>query len=95
MPGLTARLCRDNTPSSVCPLIIKSVQLLDIQSKGRSMAYKKRQGICLQDCGSTHGTYVGDNRLQPHVDHVLSNDENITFGVKVTSGTRKSNPILH
>lgn len=44
------------------------------------------KGVCLHDNGSTHGTSVGGRRLQPQIDYTLSNDEIITFGVRVTSG---------
>lgn len=48
------------------------------------------QEVFLRDNGSTHGTSVGDRRLQSKVDYTLTNDETITFGVRVTSGERKS-----
>lgn len=76
--------------NSIYHQLIKSVAFLDLNWKGPSVAYRERQGICLQDCGSTHGTHVGGQRLQPHKDHILSNDETVTFGVRVTSGARKS-----
>lgn len=48
------------------------------------------KGVCLHDNGSTHGTSVGGRRLESQVDYSLSNDEIITFGVRVTSGERKA-----
>lgn len=48
------------------------------------------KGVCLQDNGSTHGTSVGGRHLPPQENYTLSNDEIITFGVRVTSGERKS-----
>ena len=42
--------------------------------------------IMLQDCGSTHGTYVSGHRMQPNEPHALKDWDIITFGAKVTSG---------
>ncbi|KAL8794558.1 MAG: hypothetical protein Q9195_002893 [Heterodermia aff. obscurata] len=42
--------------------------------------------IILQDCGSTHGTFVSGERLTPHKPHVLNETDIITFGSRVMSG---------
>ena len=44
------------------------------------------QVIYLQDCGSTHGTYIDKKRLEAGVDYALADGEVITFGQRVTSG---------
>lgn len=44
------------------------------------------QVIYLQDCGSTHGTYIDKKRLEAGVEYVLADGEVITFGQRVTSG---------
>ena len=50
------------------------------------MCLQWRQRIILQDCGSTHGTYVSGDRLLPHKPHTLNESDVITFGSQVTSG---------
>lgn len=42
--------------------------------------------IYLQDCGSTHGTYIDKRRLEADVEFALADGEVITFGQRVTSG---------
>ena len=44
------------------------------------------QQIYLQDCGSTHGTYIDKRRLETGVDTAVVNGVIITFGQRVTSG---------
>ena len=44
------------------------------------------QQIYLQDCGSTHGTYIDKRRLEPGVEFAVADGEVITFGQRVTSG---------
>lgn len=44
------------------------------------------QVIYLQDCGSTHGTYMDKKRLEAGVEYALTEGEIITFGQRVTSG---------
>ena len=44
------------------------------------------QVIYLQDCGSTHGTYIDKKRLEAGVEYALTEGEIITFGQRVTSG---------
>lgn len=46
------------------------------------------QRVLLRDNGSTHGTCVGNLNLKPNEDHSLTNDEVISFGVRVTVGER-------
>lgn len=44
------------------------------------------QEIYLQDCGSTHGTYIDKQRLEAGVEFAVVDGEVITFGQRVTSG---------
>lgn len=44
------------------------------------------QEIYLQDCGSTHGTFMDKKRLEPGVEFTVGDGEVITFGQRVTSG---------
>ncbi|KAM0804909.1 hypothetical protein BDR22DRAFT_916153 [Usnea florida] len=44
------------------------------------------QAVYLQDCGSTHGTYIGKQRLEPRVEYAVADGQVITFGQRVTSG---------
>ena len=44
------------------------------------------QAVYLQDCGSTHGTYIGKQRLEPGVEYAVADGQVITFGQRVTSG---------
>ncbi len=44
------------------------------------------QEIYLQDCGSTHGTYINKKRLETGVEFAVAEGEVITFGQRVTSG---------
>ena len=44
------------------------------------------QTLYLQDCGSTHGTYMNDKKLEQGVEHVIRDGVVITFGQRVTSG---------
>ena len=44
------------------------------------------QEIYLQDCGSTHGTYINKKRLEAGVEIAVAQGEIITFGQRVTSG---------
>lgn len=44
------------------------------------------QAVYLQDCGSTHGTYMGKQRLEPGVEYAVADGQVITFGQRVTSG---------
>ena len=46
----------------------------------------REQRIVLQDCGSTHGTFVSGERLSPHKPHGLNESDIITFGSRVMSG---------
>lgn len=52
--------------------------------------YEHTQRAYLQDNNSTHGTYIGNKRLDAHKDYLINNNEVVSFGVRVTSGTRKS-----
>ncbi|MCJ1358156.1 MAG: hypothetical protein MMC33_008154 [Icmadophila ericetorum] len=45
------------------------------------------KSLIVVDCGSTHGTYIGEMRLEKEKRHSLGSGEVITFGTKVTSGT--------
>lgn len=45
-----------------------------------------QQEIYLQDCGSTHGTYIDKQRLEAGVEFAVVDGEVITFGQRVTSG---------
>lgn len=45
-----------------------------------------KQAVYLQDCGSTHGTYIGKERLEPGVEYAVADGQVITFGQRVTSG---------
>lgn len=49
-------------------------------------ASRNQQEIFLQDCGSTHGTYIDKQRLKAGVEFAVADGEVITFGQKVTSG---------
>ena len=40
----------------------------------------------MEDCGSTHGTFLDQRRLEAATPYIVSNGEIITFGQKVTSG---------
>ncbi|MCJ1393285.1 hypothetical protein MMC18_006157 [Xylographa bjoerkii] len=40
----------------------------------------------LKDLQSTHGTFIGSERLDPEVDYPVKNGDTITFGQRVTSG---------
>lgn len=44
------------------------------------------QEIYLQDCGSTHGTYIDKQSLEAGVEFAVADGEVITFGQRVTSG---------
>ena len=44
------------------------------------------QAVYLEDCGSTHGTYIGKQRLEPGVEYAVADGQVITFGQRVTSG---------
>ena len=45
------------------------------------------QRISLEDCGSTHGTFISGLRLQPNEPRALKDWDVIRFGTKITSGT--------
>lgn len=49
-------------------------------------ASRNQQEIYLQDCGSTHGTFMDKKRLEPGVEFTVGDGEVITFGQRVTSG---------
>ena len=51
------------------------------------MTHSRQQSLIVVDCGSTHGTYIGEMRLEKEKRHSLGSGEVITFGTKVTSGT--------
>jgi hypothetical protein len=42
----------------------------------------------LQDQDSTHGTYIGNLRLEAYKNYSINNNDVVTFGVRVTSGAR-------
>ena len=44
------------------------------------------QEIYLQDCGSTHGTFIDKQRLEAGAEFAVADGEVITFGQRVTSG---------
>lgn len=48
------------------------------------------QQIYIQDCGSTHGTYMDRKRLEAGVEYAVIDGEVITFGQSVTSGAGRS-----
>lgn len=52
--------------------------------------YEYIQRAYVQDNDSTHGTYLGNERLDAYKDYLIDNNEIVTFGVRVTSGARKS-----
>ena len=52
------------------------------------------QEIYLQDCGSTHGTYIDKQRLEAGVEFAVADGEVITFGQRVTSGAGGSSSPL-
>ena len=56
------------------------------RSKPMKICLHWRQRITLQDCGSTHGTFVSGERLTPHKAHVLNESDIITFGSRIVSG---------
>ena len=45
--------------------------------------------LLLRDTGSTHGTFINDERLVPNRDNVLKTMDKLSFGVPVTSGRGK------
>lgn len=47
------------------------------------------QEIYIQDCESTHGTFLDKRKLEAGVEYAISDGEVITFGQKVTSGAGK------
>ena len=51
------------------------------------LAYTTAQEVYLRDLDSTHGTYVGNRRIQAKVDYLLSNGETITFGSSISIGS--------
>ena len=54
--------------------------------KPTDICLHRRQRVFLQDCGSTHGTFLSGERLLPHKPHALNESDIITFGSRVTSG---------
>ena len=48
------------------------------------------QKIYLHDYGSTHGTYIGTQRLESYKDYSINDNDIVTFGVRITSGARMS-----
>ena len=54
------------------------------------MTHTHKQSLTIRDLGSTHGTYIGDLKLEKDKRHPLNSGDVVTFGTKVTSGTCKS-----
>lgn len=55
----------------------------------RHDSYRSIKKAYLQDNDSTHGTYIGNQRLDAFRDYPINHNEIVTFGVRVTSGDRK------
>lgn len=49
-----------------------------------------KQHISLEDCGSTHGTFISGLRLQPNEPQALKDWDVIRFGTQIASGTGSS-----
>jgi pSer/pThr/pTyr-binding forkhead associated (FHA) protein len=47
------------------------------------------QAIYVQDCGSTHGTYLAKQKMETGVEYTVNDGDIITFGQRVTSGAGK------
>ncbi|KAL6721482.1 hypothetical protein ACLMJK_000586 [Lecanora helva] len=47
----------------------------------------EEQTLYLQDCGSTHGTFLQKRKLESGIDYSINTGEMITFGQRVTSGS--------
>lgn len=54
-----------------------------------TMGDSKSNPLHIIDSGSTHGTFVEDQRLEPRKEHGLSNWDKVVFGVPVLNGSRK------
>lgn len=54
------------------------------------MTHTHKQSLTIRDLGSTHGTYIGNLKLEKDKRHPLNSGDVVTFGTKVTSGTCKS-----
>jgi len=55
----------------------------------RSDSEPMEQAIYVQDCGSTHGTYLANQRMITGVEYTVNDGDIITFGQRVTSGAGK------
>ena len=44
------------------------------------------QEVYLEDCGSTHGTFLDKRRFEAGIPYIVGSGEVITFGQSVTSG---------
>lgn len=56
------------------------------------------RGLCIKDTGSTNGTYVNEQRLQPQQTKQLSEDDVVSFGgsrLIVREGREHSNPFVY
>lgn len=54
------------------------------------MTDTRSQEVYVQDCESTHGTFLDKQKLEAGIEYAVANGEVITFGQKVTSGAGKS-----
>lgn len=50
----------------------------------------RSQEIYVQDCESTHGTFLEKQKLEAGVEYAVTDGEVITFGQKITSGAGKT-----
>ena len=68
-----------------------SLRVSTIQLRRRLVGTTKirSQEIYVQDCESTHGTFLGKQKLEVGVEYAVVDGEIITFGQKVTSGAGK------
>ncbi|KAK4695325.1 hypothetical protein P7C71_g2411, partial [Lecanoromycetidae sp. Uapishka_2] len=46
-------------------------------------AFSSVRDVCVQDCDSTHGTFLGKQEINPGVDYSVDNGQTITFGKKI------------